>query len=135
MATTLRQELKRMKPQQDIHILAERIRVVLPTRRTTEMRMFGGITFLLDGNMLCCASKQGVMFRVGKDAEASALSRPFARPCLGTGRPMAGFILVEPAGIADTAMLAEWVDMARAYVDRLPPKTIKTKRLRERTRA
>lgn len=108
-------------------MLAERIRAVLPDGHASEKRMFGGITFLVNDNMLCCAFKQGLMVRVGKDAEAMALSQPFIRP-LSTGRRMPGFVFVEPDGIAETAALSYWVGMARAYVDRLPPKTRKTKR-------
>jgi TfoX N-terminal domain len=111
-----------VKDRQDILILAERIRTELPAEHVTEKRMFGGITFLLNGNMLCCASKQGLMARVGKDAEAKALLQPYAQPCLGTGRRMAGFIIVEPGGIADSTALSRWLEMARVYVTQLPPK-------------
>jgi TfoX/Sxy family transcriptional regulator of competence genes len=116
-----------VKDRQDVLILAERIRAELQVEHVTEKRMFGGITFLLNGNMLCCASKQGLMVRVGKGAEAAALSQPLARPCLGTGRRMAGFIMVEPAGIRETTDLSRWLEMARAYVSRLPPKFASTK--------
>ena len=108
-------------------MLAERVRAVLPLGHASETRMFGGVTFLVHGNMLCCASKQGLMVRVGKEAEAAALSRPFAHPCTGAGRPMAGFIMVEPEGISERAALSQWVEMARAYVDQLPPKAPKRK--------
>ena len=84
--------------------------------------MFGGITFLVNGNMLCSASRHGLMVRVGREAEPEALARPFARPCLGAGRRMAGFIMVEPRGIATDARLAEWVAMACGYVEALPRK-------------
>ena len=112
-----------MKERQDVLVLAERVRDLLPRRRVTEKRMFGGITFLLNGNMLCCASKRGLMVRVGKEAEPAALSRPYALSCLGTGRPMAGFIMVESAGIADPKALSQWLEMARAYVSQLPSKS------------
>lgn len=62
------------------------------------------------------------MVRVGKEAEAAALSQPFAQPCLDAGRRMAGFIMVEPAGISESAPLSRWLELARAYVNRLPPK-------------
>ena len=108
-------------------MLADRIRAVLPDRHASEKRMFGGVTFLVKGNMLCCAFKQGLMLRVGKDAEAKALSEPSVRR-LGNGRrKMPGFVFVEPDGIADEAALSHWIGMARAYVDRLPPKTAKKK--------
>ncbi len=112
-----------MKDHNEVLLLAERIRAALPPGHVAEKRMFGGVTFLLNGNMLCCASKQGLMVRVGRDAEAAALSRPFARPCLSTSRQMAGFVMVERAGISDTEMLSRWLDIARAYVELLPPKT------------
>ena len=84
--------------------------------------MFGGITFLVNGNMLCCAARTGLMVRVGAASEAEALASPFARPCLGAGRRMAGFVMVEPEGIATSANLKAWLAMARSYVEALPPK-------------
>jgi hypothetical protein len=74
------------------------------------------------------------MFRVGKDAEPAALARPFAQPCLGTGRPMPGFIMVGAEGLEADAALTDWVKLARAYVETLPAKasTVKTKRQRPR---
>jgi hypothetical protein len=113
--------------QQAVLILAQRIRAVLPAGHASEKRMFGGITFLVRGNMLCCAFNQGLMVRVGKDAEATALSQPFVRPPSAT-RKMPGFVFIEPGGIADAPALSYWMDMARAYVDRLPPKSVKAKR-------
>jgi hypothetical protein len=107
---------------EDVAILAERIRAQLRAGHISEKRMFGGITFLLNGNMLCCASRHGLMVRVGKDAEAAALSQRFAQPCLGTGRRMSGFIMVEPAGIKGSAALSRWLEMARTYVSGLPAK-------------
>jgi hypothetical protein len=107
---------------QDVSILAERIRALLPDGHAAEKRMFGGITFLAGGNMLCCAFKQGLMVRVGKEAEAAALSRPFVRRPGASDRKMPGFVFVESDGIAETEALSCWVGMARAYVDRLPPK-------------
>jgi TfoX/Sxy family transcriptional regulator of competence genes len=106
----------------EIPRLAERVRRALTHAPLEERRMFGGITFLLNGNMLCCVSKHGLMARVGKSAETDALARPFATRCLGAGRPMAGFIRVAPEGIADDRALAGWLRMALAYVEPLPPK-------------
>lgn len=101
-------------------ILTDRVRYALEGRPITAKRMFGGITFLLDGNMLCCVSARGLMARVGADAEPVALKKPYAAPCLGAGRRMAGFILVEPQGLATDAQLAGWLEMAIAYVGSLP---------------
>ena len=89
--------------------------------------MFGGITFLVKGNMLCCAFKHGLMLRIGKDAEAGALSQPFVRRLSDT-RKMPGFVFIELDGIVDSAALSRWVGMARSYVDRLPSKSPKRQR-------
>ncbi len=77
-----------MKQQQDISMLAERIRAILIDRNTSEKRMFGGITFLVNGNMLCCAFKQGLMLRVGKEGRSGGTVRP-----LSSTRKMPGFVL------------------------------------------
>ena len=111
-----------------VQSLASRVEAALPPGLTTNMRMFGGITFLLNGNMLCCASGKGLMVRVGAAAEATALKSPHASLCLGAGRPMAGFIMIEPRGLTRNRDIARWVSMARAYVETLPPKPQKTKR-------
>lgn len=115
------------KDQKDMLKLAERLRAVVHGQHVSEKRMFGGVTFMVNGNMLCCAFKHGLMLRVGKDAEAAALSRPFVRP-LSKTRKMAGFVFVEADGITRAASLAKWVRTARAFVDSLPPKAVKGKR-------
>jgi TfoX/Sxy family transcriptional regulator of competence genes len=107
--------------------LEERIRASLIGLPFSEKRMFGGITFLLNGNMLCCASKKGLMVRVGKDAEPQALANPMAKRCDGAGHPMPGFISIEPDGISQDNTLASWLEMALAYVGTLPSKTKKLK--------
>ena len=113
----------------DLAHLAERIRCALIGVPLSEKRMFGGITFLHNGNMLCCASKKGLMVRVGKDAEPKALAKPAASRCTGAGRPMVGFIMVEPAGISGDKQLGDWLNMALAYVSALPAKEVKEKLL------
>lgn len=85
-------------------------------------RMFGGKTFMLGGNMLCCVSPKGLMARVGAAAEPDALSRPHAEPCLGAGRRMAGFIIVDFAGLTSDPEVGHWVGQALDYVGALPPK-------------
>lgn len=106
----------------DLQTLVARIESVLPSTIATQQRMFGGVTFFVNGNMLCCASRKGLMVRVGAAAEARALASPYARPCRETGRPMPGFILVGAEGLTNDSDLASWLSMARAYVDALPPK-------------
>lgn len=102
--------------------LLERIRRVLDGVETVEKRMFGGVTLMLDGNMLCCASNKGLMVRVGKEAEADALRLPHARPCDGAGHKMPGFIMIDLEGVRRDEDLATAVTMALRYVETLPPK-------------
>ena len=103
-------------------ILAARLRIALKGRRTvTEKRMFGGVCFLLRGNMLCGTGKADFMFRVGKDQDAEALSRKGARPMDITGKVMKGFVWVDP-GACDARALRRWIELATGYVGKLPAK-------------
>jgi hypothetical protein len=110
---------KPMEEQDEVFTLAERIRAVLPDGHASEKRMFGGVTFLVKGNMLCCAFRHGLMLRVGTDAESAALTQPFVRR-LSETRKMPGFVFIESKGIVEKTALSHWIGAARAYVDRLP---------------
>ncbi|MCK8484174.1 TfoX/Sxy family protein [Aliiroseovarius sp. S2029] len=87
-----------------------------------ERRMFGGIAFMLNGNMLCGVHKDGAMYRVGKKNEAAALALPGAQPMAFTGRRMGGFIDAGPAAVADDGTRAKLLELALDYVTTLPPK-------------
>ncbi len=103
-------------------VLAETMRSALEGRvGVTEKAMFGGICWMLDGNMLCGTSQRRFMFRVGKDAEADALARPGAIPVVMGKRRMSGFVWVE-ADQAIDAGLSDWIAFAAAFVGTLPPK-------------
>ncbi len=102
--------------------LNSRLRAALKGKRgVAEKKMFGGLCFLLRGNMLCGTGKADFMFRVGKAQDAAALKRPGARPMDITGRVMAGFVWVDPAK-CDARSLKAWVAMAERYVGALPAK-------------
>ena len=102
--------------------LADRLREVFAGRRNiSEKRMFGGVCFLLRGNMLCGTGKTDFMFRVGKAQDAEALSRKGARPMDITGKVMKGFVWVDP-GACDARGLKRWIDLAADYVGKLPAK-------------
>lgn len=88
----------------------------------TEKRMFGGLCFMLNGNMLCGVHKNGGMFRVGKELEAEALAIEGARPMDFTGRPMAGFIDVEDDLLGDDTRRLKMLALAQAYVGAMPAK-------------
>jgi hypothetical protein len=105
----------------DAHLL-DLMRSALETRRgISERKMFGGYCWMLNGNMLCGVEVSRFMFRVGKELELEALSRPGALPMDITGRPMRGIIWVD----ADEALnigLEDWLDFSSQFVGSLPPK-------------
>ena len=107
--------------------LVSRMRALLAAAENiTEIKMFGGIAFMLNGNMLASSSKRGLMLRVGKDQAPLALSHPGTHQIEMRGRPMEGYIRVDPAGLDDNG-LREWLELATAFVKTLPAKTSKPK--------
>ena len=103
--------------------LAERIRKhIVRQKGLTEKRMFGGLAFLLNGNM-CCGVHQGeLIVRLDPAQIGSALAEPHTRVFDLSGRPMKGWILVEPAGLADEPALAKWLRFATNFSASLPKK-------------
>jgi hypothetical protein len=103
--------------------LAQRIRRRLGKRNgLTEKKMFGGIGFMLGGNMACGVHGQEMIVRVDPEETDKALSEPHTRQFDLTGRPMKGWILVEPKGLANDADLGKWVGVGAKYAESLPPK-------------
>ncbi|MFE2248061.1 TfoX/Sxy family protein [Streptomyces lavendulae] len=103
--------------------LAQRIRERLGEQpAVTEKRMFGGLAFLLRGNMTVAVSGEEVVVRVGPDRSEEALARPEARPMDFTGRPMRGWVTVSGPALAGDAVLDHWIMTAVAFADTLPPK-------------
>jgi hypothetical protein len=84
--------------------------------------MFGGIAFLADGHMFVGVIGDMLMARVGPESYAAALKRKYVREMDFTGKPMKGYVYVDPAGIAGDEELEEWVTRCRAFVKTLPPK-------------
>jgi len=106
--------------------LAERTHAALAVAGhsgAAEKKMFGGMAFLIGGNMCCGVMGEDLLVRVGPEAGPSALAEPAARPFeMGQRGPSAGFILVGPDGTATDDALAAWVDRALAFVLTLPAK-------------
>jgi TfoX/Sxy family transcriptional regulator of competence genes len=93
--------------------LAERIRVALARKKGIEnKKMFGGIGFLLQGNMLVGVWKNSLIVRVGPEGYEDALLEPHVKDFDITGRPMKGWVLVEPEGVEDDDKLKSWIDRA-----------------------
>ncbi len=103
--------------------LANRIRELLAGEPdVTEMRMFGGLAFLVGGNMSVAASGQGgLMVRVDPEDTDALLAKPHARPFEMRGREMRGWLRVDPKGLR-SKQLAPWVTRGVAYARSLPAK-------------
>lgn len=102
--------------------LADRVRVVLADEPgLTERKMFGGLAFMVNGNMACGIVKNELMLRLGAEGAEAALDEPHVRQMDFTGRPMTGMVYVEPAGLDDAAV-HHWVEQAAGFARSLPPK-------------
>ena len=104
--------------------LANRIReLIAGVPDVTEMRMFGGLAFLVGGNMSVAASSQGgLMVRVDPEDTAVLLTRPHARPFEMRGRAMQGWLRVDAEGVRTKRQLEPWVKRGVAYARSLPAK-------------
>jgi TfoX/Sxy family transcriptional regulator of competence genes len=110
--------------------LARRVRAALadagPVR---EVKMFGGLGFMLNGNMVAASSHRGLLVRVGELGMSAALARG-AQPMIMNGRQMKGFVWV-PA-TSDARAVKSWLRVARAFVETLPAKAAATKPKKKR---
>lgn len=103
--------------------LAQWVRKALSDRRDlTEKKMFGGLCFLLGGNMCCGIVGDELMLRVGPDAYEKVLSREDAREMDFTGRAMRGMVYVGVEGLRTDEALSGWPDPAVDFAGSLPPK-------------
>lgn len=104
--------------------LANRLRELLADEDAiTEQKMFGGLAFLLHGNMCVSASGQGgLLARIDPEGTEAALARPHATLMEMGGRTMAGWIRVAPEGVRTKRDLAAWVKRSVAFAKTLPPK-------------
>jgi hypothetical protein len=103
--------------------LAARVRTRLGKRGgLTEKKMFGGLAFLLNGNMCCGVSGHELIVRLDPAQTEKALAEPHTRVFDLTGRTMKGWILVSPEGLATDPALSKWVGVALQYAGSLPAK-------------
>ncbi len=103
--------------------IAATIREALAGRTgITEKKMFGGLCFLLNGNMLCGAHRDGGMYRVGKESAGAALALPHVRAMAMTGRPMPGLVDVDREAFTDAGLRDRLMTMALEFVAPMPPK-------------
>jgi TfoX/Sxy family transcriptional regulator of competence genes len=104
--------------------LAERIRTALETHPTiVEKKMFGGVGFMINGNLACGVQGEDMIVRVGVDNNDAALAQPHVRPFMVMpGKPMAGWVLVAPEGSSTEQDLERWVHAGYEYASSLPEK-------------
>ena len=103
--------------------LDERIKGIVSSWTNTDpKKMFGGVCYLLNGNMVSGVYKDFLILRLGDEKAQKALARPHVKPFDITGRQMKGWVMVEPEGCASDEALADWLDRARAFVQQLPLK-------------
>jgi TfoX/Sxy family transcriptional regulator of competence genes len=88
----------------------------------TEREMFGGIAFMVNGNMAVGVSGDELMVRVGKDAHDESEALPGARTFDGSARPMKGWISVAPEGFASDEDFDTWIDRGVRFAEGLPAK-------------
>ena len=103
--------------------LAERVRAhLMGAPDYAEKKMFGGLAFMVRGHM--CAGILGyeLMVRVGKEMYEDTLERDHVRPMDFTGRPMTGFVCVEPEGVASDSGIADFVELALQFNSTMPAK-------------
>lgn len=104
---------------------ADQVRAALADASSVrEIKMFGGLGFMLNGNMVAASSDRGLLVRVGEQGMAAALARG-AAPMIMNGRQMKGFVWV--TGTPDARAVKSWLRTARAFVETLPAKKPATK--------
>ncbi|MBI2059582.1 MAG: TfoX/Sxy family protein [Nitrospirae bacterium] len=115
--------------------LAERVRKVLHSRNgIVEKRMFGGIAFMLNGKMCCGVLKDDLVVRVDPTNQDAMLKERGARPMDFTGRPMKGYLYINPGGCDTAALLRKWLDRAIRFTESLSAPSQRSKRRSNRSK-
>jgi TfoX/Sxy family transcriptional regulator of competence genes len=103
--------------------LADRIRASLRDRMDVdERKMFGGIAFLINGNMCCGVLGDELIVRLEREEADGALAEDSVRPFDFTGKPMRGIVCVGPDAVAEDQDLARWLERGQDFAGSLPPK-------------
>lgn len=103
--------------------LAQRVREILEEEPgVAEKKMFGGLCFLLSGNMVCGVIKDDLIVRVGAEQYQAMLLVPHTRKFEITGRPLTGWVMVLARALDDDDDLGDWLKRAVTFVRTLPPK-------------
>ena len=103
--------------------LAGRVRAALRGRAgLVEKKMFGGLAFMVRGNMCCGVLGEDVVIRTGPEAYEEALASPHTRVMDFTGKPMRGFVMVDADGTLTDEALEDWITLGLRFARSLPPK-------------
>ena len=103
--------------------LAQRVRMEIgPQAGLSEKKMFGGVSFLINGNLACGVIGEELILRVRPEETQQVLSQPHTRVFDFTGKPMKGWVVVLPQGLSDAADLKRWVRQGVEYAAALPRK-------------
>ena len=103
--------------------LAKRVGALLRRRKNiTQKEMFGGVCFLVNGNMCCGVERDKLVVRVGLEPYERLLRQRHVKPMDFTGRPLRGFIYVMPSGLKSRNALASWLEQGFRYAGSLPAK-------------
>jgi TfoX/Sxy family transcriptional regulator of competence genes len=103
--------------------LAQRVREVLgDLPGLVEKKMFGGVGYMVRGNMACGVNGDDLIVRVGPERYEETLAHPHTRPFDMTGRPMTGWVVVTTEGTESEAGLADWVEQGVSFALTLPAK-------------
>lgn len=109
--------------------LSERVRAALARERgVSEKKMFGGLSFLLHGNMCCGVAGEKLVLRLGPDEAAETLKKKHTKPMDFTGKPLKSMVYVMPAGTRTSASVKSWVSQAVGYAAALPKKAAAKKK-------
>jgi TfoX/Sxy family transcriptional regulator of competence genes len=104
--------------------LAQRVHILLKRQQGfSQRKMFGGLCFMLHGNMCCGITQDELMLRLGKTNTQTALEIPYTREMDFTGKPIKSMIYVERPGFEDDDDLKSWINQAVIFVKSLPPKS------------
>ena len=103
--------------------LAARVEEILcEVPGVTKKHLFGGLCFLLNGNLCCGVEKDRLMVRVGPDKYDEALKHEYSVPMDFTGKPMKGLVFVHPDGVARKEWLQTWIELGLEFAASQPPK-------------
>jgi TfoX/Sxy family transcriptional regulator of competence genes len=101
--------------------LADRVRTILqPVPNVDEKKMFGGVTFMVSGQMCCGVLKDDLVVKTGPDGFDALVAQPHVRPFDFSGRPMVGMVYVASPGVATDAHLRAWIQRGLDFVNEHP---------------